>query len=71
MEGVRSLRKDDGAPPVYTPYPKQAAFHAAGAANRERLFLAGNQLGKTLAGAMELAMGLGALRSLEKIKGTR
>ena len=52
----------------YRPYPRQAEFHAAGAAHRERLFLAGNQLGKTLAGANELAMGLGALRSLEKIK---
>jgi phage terminase large subunit-like protein len=40
----------------YRPYPKQAKFHAAGAAHRERLFMAGNQLGKTLAGAMEEAI---------------
>ncbi len=42
----------------YRPYPKQAAFHAAGAMHRERLFLAGNQLGKTLAGGNELAFHL-------------
>lgn len=33
-------------------------FHAAGAAHRERLFMAGNQLGKTLAGGFECAMHL-------------
>ena len=32
----------------YKPYPKQADFHAAGATHRERLFSAGNQLGKAL-----------------------
>jgi phage terminase large subunit-like protein len=42
----------------YRPYPKQAAFHAAGAIHRERLLMAGNQLGKTLAGAFEMAMHL-------------
>ena len=41
---------------TYLPYPKQAEFHAAGAAHRERLFMAGNQLGKTLAGAAEEAI---------------
>jgi len=40
----------------YAPYPKQAEFHAAGVEKRERLFMAGNQLGKTMAGAMEAAM---------------
>lgn len=40
----------------YKPYPKQADFHAAGTKSRERLLMAGNQLGKTLAGGMELAM---------------
>lgn len=39
----------------YRPYPKQLDFHAAGATHRERLFMAGNQLGKTLAGACEAA----------------
>lgn len=40
----------------YKPYAKQLAFHAAGRTHRERLFMAGNQLGKTVAGAAELAM---------------
>ena len=44
----------------YGPYPKQGAFHAAGAdlAVKERLLIAGNQLGKTLAAAFESAMHL-------------
>ncbi|WP_420093015.1 terminase large subunit domain-containing protein [Sinorhizobium fredii] len=42
----------------YKPYSKQKEFHAAGAEYRERLFMAGNQLGKTLAGAAEAAMHL-------------
>jgi phage terminase large subunit-like protein len=41
---------------LYHPYPRQSEFHAAGAAHRERLFMAGNQLGKTTAGAMEVAL---------------
>ena len=40
---------------AYQPYARQAEFHAAGADHRERLFCAGNQLGKTLAGAAEMA----------------
>src|SRR5476649_2252800 len=40
----------------YRPYDKQAEFHAAGSSHRERLFLAGNQLGKTLAGGFEEAI---------------
>ena len=40
----------------YKPYSKQAEFHSAGAAHRERLLMAGNQLGKTLAGGFEIAM---------------
>lgn len=42
----------------YTPYAKQRDFHAAGLLYRERLFMAGNQLGKTLSGAAEVAMHL-------------
>lgn len=42
----------------YRPYEKQRLFHEAGASHRERLFMAGNQLGKTLAGASEWAMHL-------------
>src|SRR5262245_44358413 len=37
----------------YAPYPRQAEFHAAGAGHRERLLMACNQFGKTLAGSME------------------
>lgn len=40
----------------YRPYPKQTEFHAAGAHYRERLLMAGNQLGKTLAAGFETAM---------------
>ncbi len=42
----------------YRPYAKQIDFHSAGAEYDERLLMAGNQLGKTLAGAMEWAMHL-------------
>ena len=42
----------------YQPYPKQMEFHAAGKDFRERLLRAGNQLGKTLAAANEVAMHL-------------
>lgn len=42
----------------YQPYPKQIEYHEAGARYRERLFMAGNQLGKTIAGAAETAMHL-------------
>jgi hypothetical protein len=70
-EAEETQRRTGNRLTTYRPYPRQAEFHAAGAGHRERLFLAGNQLGKTLAGAKELAIGLGALRSLEKIKGAR
>ena len=40
----------------YRPYEKQIVFHNAGAKHRERLLMAGNQLGKTLAGGNEAAM---------------
>jgi phage terminase large subunit-like protein len=40
----------------YQPYLKQADFHAAGAHHRERLLMAGNQLGKTLSAGAEVAI---------------
>lgn len=43
---------------AYEPYQKQMDFHAAGRTHRERLFMAGNQLGKTLSGAAEMAIHL-------------
>lgn len=39
----------------FEPYPKQARFFKMGATKRERLLSAGNQLGKTEAGAFECA----------------
>lgn len=44
----------------YRPYKKQTEFHNAGADEgvRERLLMAGNQLGKTVAGSFECAMHL-------------
>jgi phage terminase large subunit-like protein len=43
---------------MYEPYAKQAAFHALGKEHRERLLMAGNQLGKTYSAAAETAMHL-------------
>jgi len=42
----------------YEPYEKQKAFHRAGATKAERLFRAGNQLGKTYSGGSEVAIHL-------------
>lgn len=42
----------------YEPYPKQREFHRVGKKYRERLLMAGNQLGKTFAGAAEAAFHL-------------
>lgn len=42
----------------YEPYPKQKLFHNRGKTYRERLFRAGNQLGKTWASAHEIAIHL-------------
>lgn len=42
----------------YKPYQKQRDFHAAGQTKSERLFMAGNQLGKTIAGGAEWAIHL-------------
>ena len=58
-EQARRASRDQLA--TYRPYSKQAAFHAAGAQARERLFMAGNQLGKTKAGGSEWAMHLTGL----------
>ena len=42
----------------YEPVPKQKDFHNAGQTHRQRMLMAGNQTGKTLAAGMELAMHL-------------
>lgn len=51
-------RKDRRRLTEYRPYTKQREFHAAGLTHRERLLMAGNQLGKTYCGAAEVAMHL-------------
>lgn len=48
--------KRDCALFFYAPYQKQRDFHAAGKTFRERLLMAGNQLGKTYAAGYETAM---------------
>ncbi|HZP78912.1 MAG TPA: terminase family protein [Pseudolabrys sp.] len=40
---------------TYIPVPKQQEFHEGGTGFNERLFKAGNQLGKTTSGAFEMA----------------
>lgn len=45
----------------YKPYPKQIIFHNTSLTHREILFRASNQSGKTLAGAMQVAMHLTGL----------
>lgn len=42
----------------YRPYAKQLAFHERGGEHRERLLMAGNQLGKTFCGAAEASIHL-------------
>ena len=47
-------RKRYRAIDFYVPRPRQQEFHDLGATKRERLFMAGNQLGKTYAGSAEV-----------------
>jgi Terminase large subunit, T4likevirus-type, N-terminal len=56
LEAVKAQRAAENRLQFYRPYAKQAAFHAAGAKHRERLLMAANQSGKSLAGGMETAM---------------
>src|SRR5262249_25122593 len=55
-ETERQRRRTENRLNSYRPYKKQLEFHEAGATHRERLLMAGNQLGKTLAGGFEAAM---------------
>lgn len=55
---LRKRRADRRRLTEYTPYAKQLEFHDAGATHRERLLMAGNQLGKTYCGAAEAAIHL-------------
>ena len=52
-EKTRRLTEDKLA--YFKPYAKQLAFFTAGASVRERLLMAANQSGKTLASAIEVA----------------
>lgn len=56
LEAEQAKRAARNRLAAYRPYTKQANFHAAGVKFRERLFMAGNQLGKTWAGGCEWAM---------------
>ena len=58
LEAETKRRADTTKLSRYKPYAKQAEFHAAGLEHRERLLMAGNQLGKTFSGAAELAIHL-------------
>lgn len=56
LEAEKHRRVVENKLASYQPYPKQQEFHEIGATVRERLLMAANQTGKTLAAAMELAM---------------
>jgi phage terminase large subunit-like protein len=56
LEGEKQRRLTENKLAYFQPYPKQREFLAAGAKFRERLLLAANQVGKTYAGAMEVAI---------------
>lgn len=58
LEREQKTRHDTNRLKHYRPYGKQKEFHAEGSRHNERLFMAGNQLGKTVAGAAEWAMHL-------------
>lgn len=58
LEREAQRRRDTNRLRFYQPYAKQREFHAMGATHSERLFMAGNQLGKTWAGGFETAMHL-------------
>jgi phage terminase large subunit-like protein len=58
LEREATRRRNTNRLKHYAPYGKQREFHAAGRVHSERLFMAGNQLGKTLSGGAEWAMHL-------------
>jgi phage terminase large subunit-like protein len=55
-EAEEKRRKIENKLRYYRPYQKQNEFHSAGANHRERLFMAANQIGKTVAGGSEAAL---------------
>src|SRR5438876_654578 len=56
LEAEKSRRHTENRLQYYRPYDRQSQFHAAGITHRERLVMAGNQLGKTRAGGFEAPM---------------
>ena len=56
FESEKRRRVEENQLAGYRAYPKQVQFHRAGLKYRERLLMAANQSGKTLAGGMEAAM---------------
>lgn len=58
LEDEQSRRILENRLKHYKPYPKQREFHEMGATKRERLFMAANQSGKTVAGSAEGAIHL-------------
>src|SRR5512139_1159279 len=56
LQAEQTRRQTENRLAYYRPYDRQRDFHEAGATYRERLLMAGNQLGKTLAGGFEVAM---------------
>lgn len=57
-ELIRQRKESQSTLERYWPYPKQAAFHAAGKLFRFRNLRGGNQTGKTLSAGSEVAMHL-------------
>lgn len=55
LEMEQAKRESENRLRAYQPYSKQREFHAAGRTHNERLFMAGNQLGKTTSGGAEVA----------------
>lgn len=58
LEAEAARRKARNRLATYQPYSRQRLFHTEGRQHRERLFMAGNQLGKTIAGGAEAAIHL-------------
>lgn len=54
LQRLNTLRKDYSMF-FYKPYARQRQFHEVGLKYRERLFMAGNKLGKTFSGGFEVA----------------
>lgn len=58
LEAEQKRRRSQNKLTEYRPYPKQLEFHNAGRSYRERMLMAGNQLGKTISAGAEWAIHL-------------